>query len=141
MNKAKVIQGLNELLSLELAATIQYLEQSFIVQGMERLYLEDFFLQNSKESHAHAKLLGDKIAAMGEIPTSEPGTTQVATDAQTMLEQDLTLEERALHKYEEVLKEAEEDTDLRVLLEDQVHVETNDVEELKKILSRIRYGS
>ena len=78
---------------------------------------------------------------MGGIPTSEPGTTQVATDAQTMLEQDLALEERALQKYEEVLKEAGEDTDLRVLLEDQVHVETKDVEELKKILSRIRYAS
>ena len=65
----------------------------------------------------------------------------MATDAQTMLEQDLALEERALQKYEEVLKEAGEDTDLRVLLEDQVHVETKDVEELKKILSRIRYAS
>lgn len=140
LNKAKVIQGLNEALSIELAATIQYLEQSCVVQGLERRYLEEFFLGQSKEAHRHAKLMGDKITALGGVPTSEPGTVQVAMDVPTMLEQDLAMEERALRKYEEVLKVAQEDTDLRVLLEEQVHAETGDVEELKKILSMVRYG-
>ncbi len=66
----ELIDRLNRALSLEYAATIQYLQQQCAVKGKERQQFAPFFAASSGESHLHAQNLGNKIAALGGVPTS-----------------------------------------------------------------------
>jgi hypothetical protein len=47
---AELIDGLNRALSLELAGVIQYLQQSFLVTGLEREVYRSFFRELSSEA-------------------------------------------------------------------------------------------
>src|SRR5512145_2937312 len=71
-----LINRLNRALSLEYAATIQYLQQQCIVTGQERQQFAPFFAASSSESHLHAQNLGNKIVALGGSPTIEPAVVR-----------------------------------------------------------------
>src|SRR5215813_15509998 len=71
-NGHELINRLNRALSLEYAATIQYLQQQCLVTGQERQQFAPFFAASSSESHLHAQNLGNKIVALGGSPTIEP---------------------------------------------------------------------
>src|SRR5215467_434882 len=68
-NGHELIGQLNRALSLEYAATIQYLQQQCLVAGQERQQFAPFFAASSSESHLHAQNLGNKIVALGGSPT------------------------------------------------------------------------
>ncbi|MBO0797363.1 MAG: ferritin-like domain-containing protein, partial [Blastocatellia bacterium] len=74
-----VIESLNRALSLEYSAVIQYNQHRFLLTGKDRLLYADYFRDMSKESHAHVSRLGDKIVALGGVPTVEPGVIHQAT--------------------------------------------------------------
>jgi bacterioferritin len=93
------------------------------------------FQAEASESLGHAKLIGDKIVALGGIPTAEVHPINTTTDTRRMLENDLEMETRAANLYAQVLDHAEDDTALRVMLENQVETETNSVEEFKRLLA------
>lgn len=135
MNKEQVIAELNEILSLEYTAVLQYTYQSIVINGLQRLELLPLFQAEASESLGHAKLIGDKIVALGGIPTAEVHPINTTTDTRRMLENDLEMETRAANLYAQVLDHAEDDTALRVMLENQVETETNSVEEFKRLLA------
>src|SRR5689334_23101345 len=95
MANAELIESLNRVLSLELAGVIQYLQHSFLVTGPEREVFKEFFRDLSGEARDHAATLGDKIVALGGVPTVEPGEIRQATELPDMLRQDLELERAA----------------------------------------------
>ncbi|MGH3111980.1 MAG: ferritin-like domain-containing protein [Gaiellaceae bacterium] len=142
MASQKQLDALNKLVSNEYAAFLQYLQQSFLVHGTEREVFREFFEDVSKEAVAHAKLWGEKIVALGGIPTVEPGAVRQSRDLLEMLEHDLALEAANLEDCKAALRiaEAEDDVALRVMLEDHIVEETGDVEELEKLLSKKRIG-
>ena len=65
MATSELIDSLNRALSLELAGVIQYMQHSFLVTGAEREVFNEYFRDQSKEAHGHARMLGDKIVALG----------------------------------------------------------------------------
>src|SRR3954471_19436900 len=99
MANAELIESLNRVLSLELAGVIQYLQHSFLVTGPEREVFKEFFRDMSGEARDHAGLLGDKIVALGGVPTVEPGEIRQSTDLAEMLKQGLELERTAMETY------------------------------------------
>src|SRR5919202_6735438 len=99
MANEQLIDNLNRALSLELAAVIQYMQHSFLITGPEREVYRSYFRDQSEESHDHAKTLGDKIVALGGVPTVEPGVIRQSTDLKEMLRQDLELEREAMEAY------------------------------------------
>ncbi|MBO0722310.1 MAG: ferritin-like domain-containing protein [Blastocatellia bacterium] len=132
---ANVIESLNMVLSLEYSAMIQYNQHRFLLTGKDRLVFADYFRDLSKEAHAHVNRLGDKIVALGGVPTVEPGVIHQATSLAEMLKQDLELEREALAAYLKAWEAAEGDRSLRFWLEDIIREEQLHIDEQEKLTS------
>jgi bacterioferritin len=132
----ELIDNLNRALSLELAAVIQYMQHSFLVTGPEREVYRAFFRDQSEESHNHAKTLGDKVVALGGVPTVEPGMIRQSTELAEMLRQDLALEREAMEAYMAAWEACKDrDRPTRFMLEERISQEQIHIEELEKLTS------
>lgn len=136
MPNQNLIDNLNRALSLELAGLIQYMQHSFLVTGVEREVYREFFRDQSEEAQDHAKLLGDKIVALGGVPTVEPAMIRQATELVEMLRQDLELEREAMAAYTAAWEACgDRDRPTRFLLEERIAEEQRHIEELEKLTS------
>jgi len=130
-----LIELLNNALSLEYSALIQYNQHRFLLTGKDRLVYADYFRDMSKEAHNHVVRLGDKIMALGGVPTVEPGVIHQATTLADMLKQDLELEREALKAYLKAWEGTENDRSTRFWLEDIIRDEQLHIDELEKLTS------
>ncbi len=139
MANTELIENLNRALGLELAAVIQYMQHSFLVTGPEREVYRSFFRDQSEEAHDHARMLGDKIVALGGVPTVEPGMIRQSTQLTEMLQQDLELEREGMQAYVDSWK-ACTDAELatRFLLEERIAEEQKHIEEFEKLTNERR---
>ncbi len=136
MSRAELIEHLNKALSLELAGVIQYIQHSFLVTGVDREVFKEFFRENSKEARKHAEELGDKIVALGGIPTVEPAVIRQSVDLKEMLRQDLELEREAMIAYMSAWSACDEhDLPQKFWLEGRIAEEQIHIEELEKLTS------
>ena len=131
----ELIRRLNRALSLEYAATIQYLHQQCLVTGQERQQFAPFFAASSNESHLHAQNLGNKIVALGGAPTVEPAEIREGKDLAQMLQYDLDLEREALGAYVKAWEKAQGNPPLVFWLEEIISAEQLHVDELEKLNS------
>ncbi|HSK74275.1 MAG TPA: ferritin-like domain-containing protein [Pyrinomonadaceae bacterium] len=136
MANTELIENLNQALSLELSGIIQYSQHSYLVTGTEREVYRDFFRDQAEEAQKHAQLVGDKIVALGGIPTVEPAMIRQSTDLKEMLRQDLELEREAVKGYMRAWAScSEEDLPTKFWLEGLIADEQLHVEELEKLTS------
>ena len=135
MDRKAAIKALNEVLKLEYAAVVQYAQFSYCVKGFRRLAVADWFFEQGTTSLTHARLMGDKIVALGGIPTTQVGPVKEAQDLTGMVKLSLELERRSVESYQAALALAADDTALRVLLEGRIEAEQAVVEELEKMLA------
>jgi bacterioferritin len=136
MATTELIDSLNQALSMELAGVIQYMQHSFLVTGVEREVFCDYFRDQSEEAHDHARMLGDKIVALGGVPTVEPGEIRQAIELEAMLRQDLELERAAMQAYLTAWKACgDEEIPTRFQLEERIAKEQKHIEELEKLTS------
>src|SRR5262249_40274572 len=129
----ELIDRLNRALSLEYAATIQYLQQQCAVKGQERQQFAPFFAASSSESHLHAQNLGNKIAALGGVPTIEPAKIRQGKNLGEMLRNDLDMEREALGAYVKAWELARGNHPLVFWLEEIISEEQLHVDELEKL--------
>ncbi|MBL8196356.1 MAG: ferritin [Blastocatellia bacterium] len=132
----QIIEQLNKILSLEYAGVVQYMQHSFLVSGHQRIVYADFFREQSKGALKHASIIGDKIVALGGVPTVEPATIHQTTDLQEMLEQDLQLERDALAAYMTAWEMSDRNPTLKFMLESIIQDEQNHVEDMEKMTSK-----
>lgn len=132
----QIIEQLNKILSLEYAGVVQYLQHSFLVSGHQRIVYADFFREQSKGALKHASIMGDKIVALGGVPTVEPATIHQTTDLQEMLEQDLQLERDALAAYMTAWEMSDKNPTLKFMLESIIQDEQTHVEDMEKMTSK-----
>ena len=136
MADANLIDALNRALSLELGAVIQYTQHSFLVTGIEREVYRKYFRKQGEESQEHAITLGDKIVALGGVPTVEPAMIRQSTELIEMLRQDLEMEREALAAYMTAWAACGDDElPTRFQLEERIYNEKLHVEELEKLTS------
>src|SRR5215204_4934097 len=136
MANAELIESLNRALGLELAGVIQYMHHSFLVTGPEREVFRGFFRDLSGEARDHAETLGDKIVALGGVPTVEPGEIRQSTDLGEMLRQDLELERAAMEAYMASWRSCTEaELATKFLLEERIASEQKHLEEFEKLTS------
>lgn len=136
MANTELIENLNQALSLELSGIIQYSQHSYLVTGVEREVYREFFRDQAEEAQKHAQYVGDKIVALGGIPTVEPAMIRQSTDLKEMLRQDLELEREAIKAYMTAWNSCgEEDLPTKFWLEGQIAEEQLHVEELEKLTS------
>ena len=136
MARAELIDNLNQALSLELAGVIQYSQHSYLVTGKDRQVFKDYFRDQAGEAQDHAEKLGDKIVALGGIPTVEPAMIRQSVEVDEMLKQDLELEREAMAAYMAAWASCgEEDLPTKFWLEGQIADEQEHIEELEKLTS------
>lgn len=132
---AELIKRLNQALSLEYAATIQYMNQQCVVRGVDRQDFAPFFATSSSEAHLHAQNLGNKISALGGVPTVKPAAVRQADTLAQMLAHDLEMEQKALDAYVSAWQASESNIPLRFWLENIIQEEQLHVDELTKLLA------
>ena len=136
MARAELVENLNLALSLELAGVIQYSQHSYLVTGTEREVYKEFFRDQAEEAQEHAQTLGDKVVALGGVPTVEPSMIRQSTDLKEMLKQDLELEREAMTVYMAAWSSCgEEDLAQKFWLEGRIADEQLHIEELEKLTS------
>lgn len=136
MDKESLIKNLNEDLSGELSAIIQYITYAAKATGPYRPQLSQFFLTEVADEQLHAQYLANKIVALGGEPTTLAREVTKAKSNQEMLEAVLKAEKKATADYTKRAKEADEfgDKGLAVQLEDMVRDESGHAEETERIL-------
>ena len=134
MDKGQVIDKLNEIVRHEWTGVVQYTQHSFLVQDLWREVYAPLFRKGAEESLHHARLVGDKIVALGGIPTVERGEVRQSADLREMLRYGLEFERGAVKLYGEALALCQDNHPLRVLLENIILEEQQGVEHLEKLL-------
>jgi bacterioferritin len=136
MDKTEIIAALNEDLSGELGAIIQYITYAAKTTGPFRPQLSEFFLKEVPDEQMHAQYLANKIVALGGEPTTKARVVPVAKSNREMVEAVLEAEKRAVADYTKRAKQAEEfgDKGMVVQLEDIVNDETGHKEETERLL-------
>lgn len=138
MDRQQLIGKLNEAVSLELGALIQYDHYAQVLLGQDRRVWQEFFSETADEAFKHARKFGARVVALGGTPTTEPEPTRQTTDLQEMLTNSLAVERRAVQVYTEALHCCEDVPAYRNLLEEQIFQEQTDVEELEKYLNQVQ---
>lgn len=134
MARRELLEYLNVALSYELAGVIQYLQHSFLVGGEDREVYRTFFRGLANEAHLHAEILGDKIVALGGMPTVEPAIVRQSSELIEMLRQSLQLEREAMAGYMSAWSACDEiDLPQKFWLEGQISDEQMHIEELEKL--------
>ena len=133
----EIIDGLNEIMSTEYTSMIQLMQHSFLMQGADRYTFADLLRDHAKDTLNHARELGDKIVALGGVPSVQVGEIRQSTDTAEMLRQDLEQHRAAVARIDEMVAKVEERklVALRVLLENMSYEETQFLEELEKALA------
>jgi len=136
MDKQTLIERLNEDLSGELGAIIQYLTYAAKATGPYRPQLSQFFLVEVADEQRHAQFLANKIVALGGEPATTACPVPPAKTSRDMLEAVLAAERKATTDYTQRAQEAQDfgDKGLVVQLEDMVRDESGHAEETERIL-------
>lgn len=133
----ELIKILNEAISLEYTAVVQYNQHSMLVTGRDRLLFEDFFKDAAKESLTHAKMWGDRIVYLGGVPKPEVGAIRQSTDVTEMLQMDLEIEKKAVEVYTRAHQVCKHQP-TTFMLENHILDEDHDVEEIQKLLGQVK---
>ncbi|MFB4475173.1 ferritin-like domain-containing protein, partial [Oceanobacillus caeni] len=135
--------GLNEDLSHEYGAAIQYTYSASVVSGLYRSALKPFFEEEITDELGHALYLSEKIKSLGGTPTTSAAEVPQPTDVKDLLEATLKAESDTIKRYETRKQQAENLglTELVVKLEDLISDETNHKEEIERLLEDPRFNS
>lgn len=139
MSKEAVIEKMNEIQRWEWTGVAQYMQYSFLVRGTWREVFADKFRESAEESLGHAKRIGEKIVALGGVPTLERAKVKQTVELDEMLRNSLEFEQGAVDLYTECLKlaDAAKNRALVVLLEDILLEEQDGVDDLTKLLASV----
>ena len=131
-----LIAVLNEAVSLEYTAAVQYNQHSMLITGRDKLLFEEIFEHHAKESLRHAKMWGERIVYLGGAPKAEVGPVRQSTNIGELLEMDLEVEKKAVEIYSRAHQVCTHEP-TRYMLENHILDEDKDVEELQKLLGKV----
>ncbi len=138
----ELIEGLNEDLANEYAASIMYTNNAAVVSGLYRQTLKPFFEAEISDEQGHALYLAEKIKILGGTPTTKPAEVKQHFDVKAMLEEARQAEKNTILRYETRKQQAADlgHTELVVKLEDMIADETHHMEELDRILADAKFN-
>ena len=136
MANSAVIDKLNDILRHEWTGVAQYAQAGFVVSGLWREVYSKMFYESAEESFGHAKRIGEKIAALGGVPSVERNPINQSNDLVEMLTFSLEFESKAVEEYTAALAlVGDSDRALTVLLEDILLEEQDGVDEISRLLT------
>lgn len=104
MASEKVVAALNEDLSFEIAATIQYLWHHYMAEGMESPAIIELFEKTSRDEMQHTEKLAERIIYLRGTPTTKPADIKTGGDLKQMIRDDLQAENGAIARYKQHIK-------------------------------------
>ena len=137
LDKAKVVQLMNEGLGMEYASYIQYVTQAAITTGPYADGLIARFEEIASDEAEHAKILRGRLAALGATPTTKVGAIQIHEDGLKAVKINLKYERETVAFYQKLLNLIPHDEVIlyeaieHVLQDSQEHVE-----ELERLAGR-----
>lgn len=136
VDKATLLEGLNEDLAYEYQAIVMYNTYAAAVSGIHRNELKNFFLEEVADEFTHARFLADKITALGGTPVTSAPEVEFTTNAREMVENVARAEAETIERYATRMKQAAAfgDYGLEAKLGDLIADETTHKEEAEKLL-------
>src|SRR5436189_4100769 len=92
MEKNKIVDKLNDILRHEWTGVAQYAQAGFVVAGLWREVYSKMFFDSATESFGHARQIGDKIVALGGLPTIERNQVKPTDNLSELLHHALQFE-------------------------------------------------
>jgi bacterioferritin len=138
ISQEKFLEGLNVDLAHEYSAVITYRTYASQVQGQWRMELRSFFEAEIPDELGHARILADKIVALGGTPTTQAAPVKAGRDAKEMLRNALEDEIETIERYVLRRKQAEQlgHYGLAVELDDLIRDESTHRDSINLILKR-----
>jgi bacterioferritin len=138
-DRNETIDVLNEILELELAGAVRYMQYSLMVFGHARIPIMDWMRKQTDEALVHAATVGEEVTSLGGKVSLEIGKL-VGTHHDTVDEmmQEMIVHERAgIELYTKLLRLVEgKDVSLEELARGMVRNEQMHVAEIEKMLRK-----
>ncbi len=137
-DRSEIIECLHRVFQAEMAGITRYLHYSFMIMGHNRIPIQKWLRDEATENMAHAVIIGEKITALGGHPPVTWGDveeTNVHTVDQILTES-LKHEEQALALYKKLASLAGDDIAIEELARRFVMIETDHIEEVRKMLRK-----
>ena len=103
LDTKKVLALLNEGLEMEYASHIQYVTQAAITRGPYAEALIARFEEIASDEAGHAKIIRQRIAALGGTPTTKVGQIQIHKDSLKAVQINLKYERDTVAFYQRLL--------------------------------------
>jgi bacterioferritin len=134
----RLLDALNEALSDEYAAVIQYMLHHVMGRGLASPGVVEVFKSHAMDEMKHAYALIERVDLLGGTPTPTVGPIMVGGDLKKMVEDDLAGEYRAIDTYRGYIKLAsQEDDPVTVrLLEDILSTEEGHANDWEAVLEK-----
>ena len=129
LDAKKIIALLNKGLAMEYASYIQYVTQAAVTSGPYAEGLMARFEEIASDEAEHAKILRQRIAALGGTPTTKVGEIQVHKDSLKAIQINLKYERDTVTFYQSIINQIPHDEVIlyeaieHVLQDSQEHVE------------------
>ncbi|HWV25117.1 MAG TPA: ferritin-like domain-containing protein [Thermomicrobiales bacterium] len=107
VTKEQLIEGLQEDLSREYKAIIQYVIYSQKLDSAKYMSIADELEKHAHEELDHAIAIANQLDYFGEYPTNEPKPIEVPEDNEGMLWADLRAEDETVKNYRQRVRQAE----------------------------------
>jgi len=138
-DRDETIDVLNEILELELAGAVRYMQYSLMVFGHARIPIMDWMRKQTNEALMHAAVVGEEVTALGGKVSLNIGKL-VGTHHDTVDEmmQEMIVHERAgIELYGKLLRLVEDKSvSLEELAREMVRNEELHVAEIEKMLRK-----
>ncbi len=108
----KLINALNEDLSLELGAITQYMWHHIMGTGLESPEIREKFKEIGIVEMKHAETFAERINYLGGVPTIKLAPIKVGGNLKKMIQDDLAGERNAIKKYKADLRLAQKEGDV-----------------------------
>jgi bacterioferritin len=133
--KERLIAGLNEDLSIELAGIVRGVFQASTAGGLLGHELRELLEKELPTELTHAQFLADKIAILGGTPTTSVAAVEISSDVGKMIEDDIAMEWKIAKRLNERAAQAERygDIGLKVRLEEMIAEGTDHANALQRL--------
>ncbi len=132
----KILDALNQDLAAEWGAILRYTTQAARATGIRGVEFRDFLRKEIQDELRHATFLSEVISDLGGQPTRTPKEFAETDGIESMVQQDLMLEQEDVEHYSEHARWAEQagHIELKVRLEEMAADESRHARELNRIL-------
>ncbi len=136
MASKRLMKFLNEAIARELQVSVQYMWQHVLAKGIESAAVEDIFKNIAIAEMKHAEEVAERLAYLGETPTTKPTPIFIGGTLKEMIKTDIKAEKEAITLYKQIIKVADKegDTTTRRLFEEILSAEEEHHDTFTKLL-------